>query len=214
MSQPATIKGIKNLLFDQGGVIVDIERDRCLEELRILGMDHPELLIGLYKQEGPFFALENGDITVEQFHDALRPLMPAGITNEQMDAAFSSFIVGIPLHRLQALRQLRKRYRTYILSNTNPIMFEGVIARSFAKEGLDVNAYFDGITVSYIARSNKPDRKIFEYAIATMGIVPQETLFFDDGQENLDVAAQLGFKTALVEPGCEFIDIITHLEKQ
>lgn len=214
MSQPATIKGIKNLLFDQGGVIVDIERDRCLEELRILGMDHPELLIGLYKQEGPFFALENGDITVEQFHDALRPLMPAGITNEQMDAAFSSFIVGIPLHRLQALRQLRKRYRTYILSNTNPIMFEGVIARSFAQEGLDVNAYFDGITVSYIARSNKPDRKIFEYAIATMGIVPQETLFFDDGQENLDVAAQLGFKTALVEPGCEFIDIITHLEKQ
>lgn len=214
MSQPATIKGIKNLLFDQGGVIVDIERDRCLEELRILGMDHPELLIGLYKQEGPFFALENGDITVEQFHDALRPLMPAGITNEQMDAAFSSFIVGIPLHRLQALRQLRKRYRTYILSNTNPIMFEGVIARSFAQEGLDVNAYFDGITVSYIARSNKPDRKIFEYAIATMGIVPQETLFFDDGQENLDAAAQLGFKTALVEPGCEFIDIITHLEKQ
>lgn len=209
-----TIPGIKNLLFDQGGVIVDIRRDQCLDELKLLGMDHPEKLIGLYKQEGPFFALENGDITVEQFHDALRPLMPQGVTDEQMDYAFSSFIVGIPLHRLQALRELRNRYKTYILSNTNPIMFEGVIARNFAQEGLDVNAYFDGVTVSYKARSNKPDRQIFDYAIATMGINPEETLFFDDGQENLDAAAKLGFKTALVEPGCEFMDIITKMERQ
>ena len=209
-----TIKGIKNLLFDQGGVIVDIERDRCLEELRRLGMEAPERFVGLYKQDGPFFALENGDITLDEFHDELRPLMPSGVTNEQMDYAFSSFIVGIPLHRLQALRQLRKRYKTYILSNTNPLMFEGVIARNFAQEGLDVNAYFDGVTVSYLAHSNKPDRKIFDYAIATMGIVPEETLFFDDGQENLDAASRLGFKTALVEPGCEFIDIINQLEHQ
>ena len=209
-----TIPGIKNLLFDQGGVIVDIRRDQCLDELKLLGMDNPEKLIGLYKQEGPFFALENGDITVEQFHDALRPLMPQGVTDEQMDYAFSSFIVGIPLHRLQALRELRKRYKTYILSNTNPIMFEGVIACNFAQEGLDVNAYFDGVTVSYKARSNKPDRQIFDYAIATMGINPEETLFFDDGQENLDAAAKLGFKTALVEPGCEFMDIITKMERQ
>ena len=209
-----TIKGIKNLLFDQGGVIVDIERDRCLEELRRLGMETPERFVGLYKQDGPFFALENGDITLDEFHDELRPLMPSGVTNEQMDYAFSSFIVGIPLHRLQALRQLRKRYKTYILSNTNPLMFEGVIARNFAQEGLDVNAYFDGVTVSYLAHSNKPDRKIFDYAIATMGIVPEETLFFDDGQENIDAASRLGFKTALVEPGCEFIDIINQLEQQ
>lgn len=214
MQNNCTIKGIKNLLFDQGGVIVDIERDRCLVELKKLGMEHPELLIGLYKQEGPFFALENGDINLDQFHDALRPLMPAGVSDEQMDHAFSSFIVGIPLHRLVALRELRKRYKTYILSNTNPLMFEGVIARNFAQEGLDVNAYFDGITVSYKAHSNKPDLKIFEYAISTMGIVPQETLFFDDGQENLDAAAKLGFKTALVEPGQEFIDIITRLESE
>jgi putative hydrolase of the HAD superfamily len=209
-----TIKGIKNLLFDQGGVIVDIERDRCLEELRRLGMEAPERLVGLYRQDGPFFALENGDVTLEEFHQELRPLMPQGVTDEQMDHAFSSFIVGIPLHRLQSLRQLRKRYKTYILSNTNPLMFEGVIARAFAQEGLDVNAYFDGITVSYKARSNKPDRKIFEYAISTMGIVPEETLFFDDGQENLDAAARLGFKTALVTPGSEFMDIITQLEQQ
>lgn len=93
-------------------------------------------------------------------------------------------------------------------------MFEGVIARNFAQEGLDVNAYFDGVTVSYNARSNKPDRKIFDYAIATMGIKPEETLFFDDGQENLDAAAKLGFKTALVEPGCEFMDIIIKMERQ
>ena len=206
------IPGIKNLLFDQGGVIVDLRRDHCLEALRALGMERPEEMIGLYVQAGPFQALEDGSTTVDEFHNALRPYFPAGVTDAQIDDAFSAFIVGIPRHRLVALRELRRRYRTFILSNTNPIMFNGVLARNFAQEGLDVHAYFDGITVSYEARSNKPDRRIFDYAIATMHIVPQETLFFDDGQENLDAAAALGFKTALVKPGCEFIDIINQLE--
>ena len=210
----ATIEGIKNLLFDQGGVIVDIKRDNCLLALKALGMECPEKLIGLYKQEGPFFALENGDITVHEFHRAMEELMPPGVSHEQMDEAFSSFITGIPLHRLRALRELRQRYRTFILSNTNPIMFRGVIARSFAQEGLTVNDYFDGITLSYEARSNKPDPGIFDYAVRTMHILPGETLFFDDGQENVEAARSLGFKAVLVEPGVEFIDIIHKMEKQ
>ena len=210
----ATIPGIKNLLFDQGGVIVDLDRDRCLDALRRLGMENPEEMIGLYLQAGPFQALEAGTMSVDEFHAAVLPFFPAGVTTEQIDAAFSSFIVGIPRHRLASLRALRERYRTYILSNTNPIMFRGVIAREFAQEGLDVNAYFDGITVSYEAGSNKPDRGIFDYAISTMGIVPGETLFLDDGQANLDAAAELGFHTLLVPVGCEFAQLLSSLEKQ
>ncbi|MBP5560502.1 MAG: HAD family phosphatase [Muribaculaceae bacterium] len=210
----ATIPGIKNLLFDQGGVIVDLDRNRCLDAMRRLGMDRPERLIGLYRQSGPFQDLEGGQLSVDEFHAAVQPYFPAGVTTEQIDAAFSSFIVGIPRHRLEALRALRERYRTYILSNTNPIMFHGIIAREFAQEGLDVNAYFDGITLSYEAGSNKPDRGIFDYAISTMGIVPAETLFLDDGQANLDAAAALGFHTLLVPVGCEFADLLSSLETQ
>ncbi|MBS7373316.1 MAG: HAD-IA family hydrolase, partial [Muribaculaceae bacterium] len=122
--------------------------------------------------------------------------------------AISRFIIDIPLHRLEALRQLRARFGTYVLSNINPIMFEGIIARLFKKEGLDVNAYFDGITVAYRAKHNKPSPAIFEYAIRTMGIRPEETLFLDDSRHNLDAAVALGFQVALVNEGEEFMDVL------
>ena len=71
--------------------------------------------------------------------------------------------------------------------------------------------YFDGMILSYEAKSIKPDAGIFEYTIKTLGINPEETIFFDDSQKNLDAAAKFGFGTALVAPGSEFNDIIKDL---
>ncbi len=139
---------VKNLLFDLGGVIIDIERQRCVDALTALGMTNADDMIGLYRQSGPFLQLEAGALSPKEFCEAMRQSMPPGVTDAQIADAISRFIIDIPLHRLEALRQLRARFGTYVLSNTNPIMFEGIIARLFKKEGLDVNAYFDGITVS------------------------------------------------------------------
>ena len=199
---------VKNLLFDLGGVIIDIERQRCVDALTALGMTNADDMIGLYRQSGPFLQLEAGALSPKEFCEAMRLSMPPGVTDAQIADAISRFIIDIPLHRLEALRQLRARFGTYVLSNTNPIMFEGIIARLFKKEGLDVNAYFDGITVSYRAKHNKPSAAIFEYAIRTMGIRPEETLFLDDSRHNLDAAVALGFQVALVNEGEEFMDVL------
>ena len=99
----------RNLLFDLGGVIMDIRRDDCLEAFRSLGMEHPENLIGEYVQNGPFGQLESGEISVAQFHDAIRTQLPEGVTDQQIDRAFCAFITGLPQPRLAALRPLRKR---------------------------------------------------------------------------------------------------------
>lgn len=202
---------IRNILLDQGGVIVDLKRDACLDALRRLGMSNPEELIGLYVQSGPFEALESGKIGVDEFHALLRPYFPAGVTDAQVDSAFSSFIDGIPVSRLHAIRQLRRRYRTYILSNTNPIMMNGVIGRLFTQEGLTIHEYFDGIILSYEAGSCKPDRGIFDYAVNTFGLDPAESLFLDDGKANITAARALGFHAALVPPGVEFSDVLAHV---
>lgn len=199
---------IKNLLFDQGGVLIDLDRDRCLRSLSALGMKQPERLIGLYEQSGPFNALESGGITIEEFHKQMRPFFPGGVADTQIDEALCSFIVGIPLKRLVALRELRKRFRTFILSNTNPIMMGSVIKANFEQEGLAMADYFDGIALSYEAGYNKPHPGIFEYAITHLGIEPGETLFLDDGESNLTAAAQFGFLTALVPAGQEFTDVL------
>ena len=90
-------------------------------------------------------------------------------------------------------------------------MYYSEIARQFMQEGKTIDDYFDGQVVSFLAGSNKPDRKIFEYAIDHLGITPEETLFIDDSQHNLDAASALGFATALVPPGREFEDILSHM---
>ena len=199
----------RNLLFDLGGVIVDIKRDNCVEAFEKLGLKNASSYFGDYAQTGIFMALEDGSATVEQFHDALRENMPQGTGDADIDTAFQKFIIGIPKQRLEALRRLRAEgYHLYLLSNTNPIMWNDILAKEFEKEGMKREDYFDGMVTSYEARAAKPDRAIFDYTVAKLGIKPGETLFFDDSLANVEAARVLGFNAVHVEPGKEFTDYL------
>ncbi|MDE6121586.1 MAG: HAD family phosphatase [Muribaculaceae bacterium] len=200
---------IRNLLFDLGGVIMDIERLNCVKAFQALGLKNAESFFGDYAQTGIFMALEDGSASVEEFHAALRAALPDGISDYQIDNALNRFLTGIPVERLQALRNLRRRgFGIYLLSNTNPIMWNSRIASEFAKEGLRREDYFDGMVTSFEAKCAKPDSRIFEYTVEKLGIEPAETLFFDDSKANTDAAAALGFATAHVLPGTEFTDYL------
>ncbi len=199
---------IKNLLFDLGGVIFDIRRRRCVEAFEKIGMKEADSLLDNSVQRGVFLEIESGQISAEQFRQRIRAMIAGEVTDQEIDHAFCQFLIGIPRHRLESLRQLRNKYRIYLLSNTNPIMWHSTIADGFKQEGLTIDDYFDGIVTSFEAKAMKPDRKIFEYVIDTLHILPEETLFFDDAQGNLDSAATLGFNTALVAHGTEFIELI------
>ena len=192
-----------NLLFDLGGVIMDIEKARCVAAFEALGLEDAASYFGEFSQQGPFMLLERGDISVEDFHAALRPHLPAGTPDSDIDRAFCRFLIGIPEHRLAALRELRKSHKVYLLSNTNPIMWNSTIRDEFTREGLTREDYFDGIVTSFEAKALKPDAAIFRYACDKLGISPADTLFVDDSQANLDAAAALGFGTALAASGTD-----------
>ncbi|MBR5552117.1 MAG: HAD family phosphatase [Muribaculaceae bacterium] len=199
---------IKNLLFDLGGVIMDIRRLNCVASFERLGMKDADNFLGEYSQKGPFLQLEEGAISEEEFRTAVRALIDGEVSDEQIDSAFCDFLVGIPKYRLEQLRQLKKSYNIYMLSNTNSIMWRSRIAEDFRQEGLEREDYFDGIVTSFEAQSIKPDAKIFHTVVEKLGINSDETLFLDDSQKNLDAAAQLGFHTLLVTPGSEFFELL------
>lgn len=205
---------IKNLLFDLGGVIMDIRRENCIAALEKLGMENPARFLGDYSQTGPFGDLEGGKITPEEFHKIMKEFLPPGVSDEEIDKAFNAFLTGIPLRRLETLRKLRKDYNIYLLSNTNPIMWSQGIDEAFRQEGKLIDDYFDGMVTSFEAKSMKPDLEIFRRVIEKCGLVPEETIFFDDSQRNLDAAASLGFKTILVEPGQEFAGLLDEYLKK
>ncbi len=202
---------IKNLLFDLGGVIVDINRMNCVEAYKKLGFADVEDFLGDYGQKGAFAMLESGKISAEEFREVIRQHIPGEVSDTQIDDAFEHFLSGIPVHRLDSLRKLRKKYKVYVLSNTNTIVWDGIIARSFAQQGGTINDYFDGIVTSFEAKTLKPSAEIFEYCKNKLGINVGETLFLDDSELNCEASRKCGFFAAHVKPGVEFEDILNEL---
>ena len=99
---------IKNLLFDLGGVIVNINRDRCVKAYTEAGMPNANELLGVYKQSGIFLALEEGKVTPQQFRDEIRKHFTCEVSDDTIDWCFKQFLLGIPVERLRALEQLKQ----------------------------------------------------------------------------------------------------------
>lgn len=198
------LHGVKNLLFDLGGVLMDLNRQRCVDAFVALGYRDADKMLGEYAQQGVFMALEEGKVSPEEFRTAIRHEIGKEVTDEAIDYALNQFLLGIPDAKLSLLRKLREHYRVMMLSNTNSIMFEQGIDRDFRIQGLTVNDYFDEKYLSYELGVAKPKPEIFEKVIALSGIKPEDTLFFDDSQANLDAAARFGFRTYLVAPFSDF----------
>ncbi len=133
---------IKNIIFDLGGVVIDLERGNAVNALHSLGITDSDRLLGQYEQKGPFLLLESGLITASQFYDGLLPLCHPGTTCVDIQDAFEGFLVGLPLQRLRTICNLRRKgFKLFVLSNTNPVMYNHWIDLAFRQEGKSINDY-------------------------------------------------------------------------
>lgn len=185
-----SLAGIRNLLFDLGGVIINLDRQRCVDALTALGDEKADEMLDLSVQRGTLMDLEEGKISPSDFLKRMRQKIGKAVSDEEIVHALNELLIGIPLDRLTLLRKLRQRFNVMMLSNTNPIMFDTKIAECFAQEGLSITDYFDDVYLSYRLKSCKPDIAIFKKVIKLSRIVPQETLFFDDSQKKFRCCGQ------------------------
>lgn len=201
------VNGIKTIIFDLGGVLMDLDKQRCIDAFNRLGFTDIKEYLGEYEQKGMFMDLENGTISAAEFRDKVRNHIRKPVTDQQIDDAFNLFLIGIPDYKLTMLLQLRKKYQVFMLSNTNPIMFEGRIPELFRIQKLNISDYFDKFYLSYRLGATKPDPIVFEQIISDAKILPGETLFLDDSQRNIDAAKLLGFRTYLTAPQEDFSSV-------
>lgn len=188
-------KKIKNILFDFGGVIVSLNKQNALNRFREIGFANIEEYINEFRQKGIFLEYEEGKINDQEFYREFKKLAGKDdISNNDIDSAWLAFLVGIPEYKFQLLKDLRKRYNVYLLSNTNPSIINWAITSDFSPEGLPITAFFDKCYFSYEIGCAKPDKEIYEYIIKDSGINPSETLFLDDGKANVEMGANLGFQ--------------------
>ncbi|MDE6650087.1 MAG: HAD family phosphatase [Muribaculaceae bacterium] len=187
------INNIRNVIFDLGGVVIDLDRDRAVHALEELGLNDVDDMLGLYGQKEPFYGLETGERSTADFFDLLRSRMKEGVTDTEITEAFNKFLVNLPSGRLKMLRRMREAgYRIFMLSNTNPVMYQTWIDRAFRQEGKTVNDYFDGIVVSFQELMCKPDVAIFQTLMRRYGLNPSETLMLDDSENNCNAAKEAG----------------------
>lgn len=124
-------KGIKNLIIDFGGVLIDLDRQRCLENFRKLGLPDVEVMLDLCHQQDFFQKYEKGLITSAEFREVIRGKIGKPVTDTRIDDAWNSFLVGIPTFKLDLLLELRKKYVVYLLSNTNEIHWQWSCLHAF-----------------------------------------------------------------------------------
>ncbi|BEG99924.1 HAD family hydrolase [Bacteroides sedimenti] len=186
---------IKNLILDFGGVLVDLDRSRCIESFKAMGADCIEEMLNPYYQQGLLMKLEKGEITTDQFHDELRQTVGKEMSDKQIDDAWNSFLVNVPTYKLDLLLKLREHYSVFLLSNTNAIHWEMSCERFFSYKNLQVEDFFEKIFLSYQMHQLKPSKEIFETVMAVTGIQPEDTFFIDDSEANCITAQSLGIHT-------------------
>lgn len=186
---------IKQIVFDLGGVIVDLEMERVRACFREIGMPRMADLMDPCYPAAVNEQMECGAITWEEACDEMRRIdHRPDVKNELIEWVYREFLARVDLRKIELIEQLRKRgLKTYILSNTNRVAFDAV-RRHFAAAGRRIDECFDGIFLSYEMKLLKPSKAIFEEMIRRTGMRPEETLFIDDGARNANTAAELGFK--------------------
>lgn len=186
---------IKNIVFDFGGVIADLDKQKAVEAFKSLGIQEAEKYLDPYLQSGAFLEVENGKTDAAGFIAAMQEVSRRELSFAQVQDAWLAFITGISRKKLDYILSLRDRhYNTYLLSNTNPFIMDWACSERFPW-GLPLDAYFDKMYFSYKAGFTKPDERIFKYMLEDSGIKPDETLFVEDGKANIDTAGKLGFRT-------------------
>lgn len=204
---------IRNIIFDLGGVVIDLKRENAVKALEKLGLEDADRMLGLYKQEPPFLSLETGHITAGEFFDIIRTRTGRQISDTEIQNAFNAFLISLPPERLEALRKLRSAgYGVYALSNTNPVMFHSWIEEAFRSiPGFSVNDYFDGMVLSFEERTCKPDPAIFRTVINRYSLCAHDTLMLDDSQANCEAARSIGLQAIQIgtEPHNDMLAVVS-----
>jgi putative hydrolase of the HAD superfamily len=203
---------IKNVLFDLGGVIIDLDKDAAVRQFKKIGLTDVEKYLDPYAQRGFFRQFESGEINTNEFYDQIRELVCKCVDEEEIDRGWLSFLKPVDLERLQFILDLRGRYRTFMLSNTNPIVMQWANSCEFTPSRRPLKSYFDDVYLSYELRCLKPDPEIFRRVLDLSQINPEETLYIDDSPENIKTGAELGFRTLLYGSNNTFADIRRELE--
>jgi putative hydrolase of the HAD superfamily len=198
---------IRNILFDLGGVILDIDVQATLKQFYDLGFPAQLMQYPHSMNTDLFFRYETGKLSAHEFRNEIRKVSGVDMSDAAFDKAWTAMLLRIPKERCDLLKALSKRYDLYMLSNTSDLhtpVFEKMFRETAGMEMFDL---FTKIYYSHEIGFHKPDREAWEYVINDAGIKPAETLFLDDNIHNIKASQELGFQAIHIHERTNLLDL-------
>lgn len=204
---------ISTLIFDFGGVLIDLDMNQSILNFKKLGVENVESYLSNFGQSGFFMQLEKGKISADEFRFEIRKMTTNTITDKEIDDAWNAFLVRIPSKKLDIVYELRKKYRVIMLSNTNAIHFPYAEQTFFSYKNRSIDEYFDKCYRSYDMKMAKPDAEIFEAILSQEQVAANRCLLLDDGPKNIEQAQKLGIQTYFVDPKEDLSFLLTNINE-
>lgn len=188
-------RGIKNLLFDFGGVILDIDYNAVRQAFEVLGMKDVKAFYQHEDHGRLVMNMEKGVISENDFRDAIINELPEKISYRDFDAAWNAILKTVPPQRVRLLENLAKEFNLYLLSNTNIIHYRKYNDEFEQSYGKSLTSLFEKAYFSHEIKMRKPSEDIFTFVVKDAGIAPGQTLFVDDSELNISAAERVGLQT-------------------
>ena len=202
------MQNIKAIIFDLGGVILNIDYNKTSKAFTNLGVKNFDEMYSQKNANPLFHDLEEGKINEEEFYNAFRRSTQLKLTDQQIKTAWNAILLRYREEALQTLATIKNKYRLYLLSNTNSIhhkefnkIFEDQIGSG------SLNDYFDKAYYSHEIKLRKPGKDAYQYVLKENNLFPSETLFIDDSIQNIEAAKSLGLQTIFLKEGMKIEDL-------
>ena len=202
------MKKINNIIFDYGGVIINLDMEAPLELMKL----HTRLNVFEVWQEMQskkvFEIYEQGLLSDEEFRNTIRNFFQTQIDDDLIDQIWNSLLLDMPKERIDLLKKCKNNYRTFLLSNSNTIHYKSYLAQLKNRYKLNsFNDLFEKAYFSFEMKQLKPTHEIFQTLINKHQLIPEETLFIDDTTVHVEAAKKLGFQTVHLTNGLKITDI-------
>ncbi len=185
---------ISTLIFDLGGVIINLDLERAFLEISgFMGVDPFDLKQAYVKY--PFLReYELGHIDTVTFRKEFRKMLRADLEDKHLDELWNSMLRDLPQERIKWIMNLKKNFQVVLLSNTNELHIIETNSKLSGKSPSSLEDLFDRVYYSFKIHKRKPDRETFEYVLNDLNIIPGECMLYDDAPDNIDTAATIGMR--------------------
>lgn len=203
------MKKYKNIIFDLGGVIINLDIPKTIKAFEAFGISDFEKTYSQLSQTPIFDKFDKGLISEEDFFGSLKDQFSLSQTSEQIKSAWNAMLLDFPKHRLDQLLMYKNNYRTFLLSNTNTTHIKAFEQTLQLDHGMpNLSGFFEKDYYSCRMGMRKPDIEIFEFVLETHQLDPNETIFIDDTIIHVNGAKETGINALLLPKGAEFKDLL------